>query len=39
MRTYQFTALCASGEWKTVEFQAENFRQARQMLDEFIRNN
>lgn len=39
MRTYQFRALCASGEWRDFECEAENFAAARVLLDEFIRNN
>lgn len=39
MYTYTFTAQCASGEWKTTTFQAAGYREARRMLNEFIRNN
>lgn len=39
MRTYTFTALCKSGEYKTTTFQAANYREARVLLDEFITNN
>ena len=36
MNTYKFTALCKSGQTKTFEFQAENYRQARKELDRLI---
>lgn len=39
MRHYKFNALCNSGEWRDFECDAENFYQARALLDEFIRNN
>lgn len=39
MKTYKFTALCKSGEWKAVEFQAASYKEARKLLDEFIANN
>jgi hypothetical protein len=39
MNTYKFTALCKSGEYKTTTFQADNYREARKKLDEFIENN
>lgn len=39
MKTYKFNALCKSGEWKTIEFEAENYKEARQKLQEFIENN
>lgn len=39
MKTYNFHVLCASGEWKDFECQAENFSKARELLAEFVRNN
>lgn len=39
MRTYKFTAQCKSGEWKTTEFEAENYSAARKKLQEFIESN
>lgn len=39
MRTYTFTALCNSGQYKTVTFEASGYREARRMLSEFIANN
>ena len=39
MRSYKFTALCASGDWKTFEFEASGYREARELLNEFIRTN
>ena len=39
MRNYKFTAKCKSGEWKTFEFQAENYKDARVKLSELIESN
>lgn len=39
MRHYKFNALCNSGTWKIFECDAENFEIARNLLDEFVRNN
>ncbi len=39
MNTYKFTALCKSGQWKEIELQAYNYREARVKLSEFIENN
>ena len=39
MTTYKFNALCNSGQWKTVEFQAAGYLEARAKLAEFIKNN
>ena len=39
MNTYKFTALCKSGEWKTFEFQAANYLEARAKLSELIEAN
>lgn len=39
MKTYKFTALCKSGQVKTFEFEAENFREARKKLQELIDSN
>ena len=39
MRTYTFTALCKSGEYKTTTFQASGYRNAREQLNQFIENN
>ena len=37
--TYKFNAQCKSGEWKTIEFEAENYKEARRILQEFIEKN
>ena len=39
MRTYTFNALCKSGQYKQVTFQASGYKEARQKLSEFIENN
>ena len=39
MRTYKFTALCKSGEWKEFTCTAANYTQARLLLDAFVEAN
>jgi len=39
MRTYTFTAQCASGQWKTFTFTASGYREARTKLTEHIESN
>lgn len=39
IRTYNFNAKCASGEWKEVTFTATDYREARKKLEEFIVSN
>lgn len=37
--TYKFTARCKSGKVKAFECEAENYKQARALLSEFIESN
>lgn len=39
MRSYKFTALCASGDWKTFEFEASGYKEARRILNQLISDN
>lgn len=39
MRTYKFTVLCRSGQTKTFEFEAENYTQARRILQDYVDKN
>ena len=39
MRNYKFTVQCKSGAVKVYEFQAQDYRRARMMLEVFIANN
>jgi hypothetical protein len=39
MNTYKFTAKCKSGEWKTFEFEAKNYKEARNKLSQLIEEN
>lgn len=39
MKKYKFTALCKSGQTKTFEFEAEDYRAARKKLQELIEAN
>jgi hypothetical protein len=39
LRSYSSTAQCASGEWKTFNFEVEHYRAARAYLDDLIKNN
>lgn len=39
MRSYNFTVQCASGQVKEFICQAANFREARSLMMDFIKNN
>lgn len=36
-RHYQFTVKCASGQWLIFECDAQSFRAARRLMDDFAR--
>lgn len=39
LKHYTFNVQCFSGQWKNFECDAENFRVARQLLEDFIKSN